>query len=81
MASGYEVLEMLCPNTEWVIVENDFDSIQWIKGERITKKEFEAGFAAVDAFKAQKETEKAIQKAALLARLGITAEEAELLLS
>ena len=81
MASGYEVLEMLCPNTEWVIVENDFDSIQWIKGDRITKEEFEAGFAAVDAFKAQKEIEKTAKKAALFDRLGITAEEANLLLS
>jgi len=80
MASGYEVLEMLCPNTEWVIVENDFDSIQWIKGDRITKEEFEAGFAAVDAFKAQQEAEKANAKAELLERLGITADEAALLL-
>jgi hypothetical protein len=81
MATGAEVLLMLCPNTEWVIRENDFDSIQWIKGEPITKAEFEAGFAQYDAWKAEQDSARATQKAALLDRLGITEEEAKLLLA
>ncbi len=81
MAKGSEVLEMLCPNTEWVITEDDFDSIQWIKGEQITKAEFEAGFAKYDAWKAEQDAKAADDKAALLAKLGITADEAKLLLS
>ena len=32
MATGTEVISMLCPSTEWVITGNDFDAIQWIKG-------------------------------------------------
>ena len=80
MATGGEVLGMLCPNTEWVITGDDFDSIQWIKGEQITKAEFEAGFAQYDAWKAQQEADKAAAKQALLDKLGITAEEAALLL-
>jgi hypothetical protein len=81
MAKGGDVLSMLCPNTEWVITENDFDSIQWIKGEQITKAEFEAGFAQYDAWKAEQDSKAAADKAALLTKLGITADEAKLLLS
>lgn len=81
MAKGGEVLTMLCPNTEWIIAGNDFDSIQWIKGEPITKAEFEAGFAKYDAWKAAQDAQAAADKAALLAKLGITADEAKLLLS
>ena len=81
MARSGEVLSMLCPNNEYVIYGDDFDSIQWIKGEPITKEEFEAGFAQYDAWKAEQDADKARTKAALLARLGITAEEATLLLS
>jgi hypothetical protein len=80
MATGGDVLSMLCPNSEWVIRGGDFDSIEWIKGEKITKAEYEAGFAQYDAWKAEQEATKAADKAALLERLGITAEEATLLL-
>jgi hypothetical protein len=80
MATGGDVLSMLCPDSEWVIRGGDFDSIEWIKGEPITKEQFEAGFAQYDAWKAQQDADKASQRAALLARLGITAEEAALLL-
>ena len=81
MATGGDVLSMLCPNSEWVIRGGDFDSIEWIKGEKITKAEFEAGFAQYDAWKAEQETKAEADKAALLAKLGITADEAKLLLS
>jgi hypothetical protein len=81
MATGTEVLSMLCPNTEWVITGNDFDAIQWIKGEQITKAQFEEGFAQYDAWKAEQDSKTAAAKAALLAKLGITADEARLLLS
>jgi hypothetical protein len=80
MATGAEVLGMLCPNTEWVITEDDFDSIQWIAGEPITKEEFETGFAQYDTWKAEQDVTKATAKATLLARLGITEEEAQLLI-
>jgi len=81
MAKGGEVLMMLCPNTEWAIMADDYDSIQWIKGEPITKAEFEAGFAQYDSWKAEQDSKAAADKAALLAKLGITADEAKLLLS
>ena len=78
MATGGEVLGMLCPNTEWVITENDFDSIQWIKGEKITKAEFEAGFAQYDAWKAEQDAKAVADKTAAQAKLvalGLTAED------
>ena len=81
MAKGGDVLRMLCTNTEYVIYGDDFDSIQWIKGEPITKAQFEAGFAQYDAWKAEQDAQAIADKAALLSKLGITADEAKLLLS
>ena len=78
MATGAEVLGMLCPNTEWVISNDDFDSIQWIKGKQITKAQFDAGFAQYDAWKAEQDSKAATDKAAAqakLAALGLTADD------
>jgi hypothetical protein len=81
MATGTDVLQMLCPLGGWIIVENDFDSIIWVdERPRCTEAEFKAGFAKVDAWKAEQDAAKAHERAALLERLGITEEEAQLLL-
>ncbi len=81
MAKGGEVLSMLIPTGGWVITADDFDSIRYDEGVTpITKKEFEAGFAKYDAWKEAQDAAKANEKAAILERLGITAEEATLLL-
>lgn len=81
MAKGYEVLTMLRPDGGWVIVEDNFDSIRWDKGiAPLTKEEYEAGFAQYDAWKSEQDSAKAAQKAALLNKLGITEDEARLLL-
>jgi hypothetical protein len=81
MANGADVLSMLAADKNWVIYGDDFDSIQWIEGEPITKAEYEAGFAQYDAWKAEQEAAKTAEKAALLVKLGISADEAKLLLS
>jgi len=82
MATSADVLNMLIPNGGWVIYGNDFDSIIYDDGVTpITKEQFEAGFAQYDAFKAEQDVAKAAAKQALLDKLGITAEEAKLLLS
>lgn len=78
MATGGDVLGMLCPNSEWIIRGSDFDSIEWIKGGKITKAQFEAGFAQFDAWKAQQEADEAAAKNAAqskLAALGLTTED------
>jgi len=82
MAKGSDVLNMLLPNGGWVISGDSFDSIVYDDGIKpITKKEFEAGFAQFDSWKAERDATKAATKAALLERLGITEDEAKLLLA
>ena len=81
MAKHYEVLAMLIPNGGYVQVGTEYEGIQFLECEPITKAQYEAGFAQYDAWKAEQEATKAADKAALLNRLGITAEEAKLLLS
>ena len=81
MAKGSEVLSMLCPTGGWIISGDDFDGITWVdERPRCTKTQFEAGFAQYDTWKAEQDAAKAAQKQALLNRLGITEEEAKLLL-
>ena len=82
MAKGSEVLSMLCPAGGWIIVGDDFDGITWVDDRpRCTKKEFEDGFKTVNAFMAQQESERNAQKQSILDKLGITAEEAAIVLS
>jgi hypothetical protein len=80
MATGGEVLNMLIPTGGWAITGDNFNGIQFIEATPITKAQFEAGFAQYDAWKAQQDADKAAAKEALLAKLGITADEAQLLL-
>jgi hypothetical protein len=82
MAQAYEVLEMLCPEGGWIIVGEDFDNITWVDDRpRCTKAQFEAGFAQYDSWKAEQAQAKATRKAALLDRLGISEDEAKMLLA
>ena len=81
MLKVVEVLTMLCPAGGWIIVGDTFEGITWTdERPRCTKAEFEAGFAQYDAWKAEQDSKAAADKAALLAKLGITADEAKLLL-
>jgi hypothetical protein len=78
---GGDVLAMLIPTGGWAITGNDYEGIEFLECEPITKAQFEAGFAQYDAWKAEQVAKAANDKAALLAKLGITADEAKLLLS
>jgi len=82
MAKMYEVLQMLCPNVEWYVQGEEFDDIDWLGAKApITKAQYQAGFAQIDALKAEQDSVKAAAKSALLTQLGITEEQAKLLLS
>jgi hypothetical protein len=81
MITGAEVLGMLRPNGGWVIRGDDFSGIDFISCSPLTQEQFEAGFAQYNAWKAEQDSAKAAQKAALLDRLGITEDEAKLLLA
>ena len=81
MATGGQVLSMLIPEGGWIIYGDDYEAIEFLECEPITQAQFEAGFAQYDAWKAEQDATKAQAKAELLERLGITADEARLLLS
>lgn len=79
MVTGAEVLQFLIPNDEWTIVGDSYEGITFF-GKTVTKSEFEAGFAQVETWKAEQAAAKAHERSALLTKLGITEEEARLLL-
>jgi hypothetical protein len=79
MAQAYEVLQLLIPNGGWVVTGQDYAGIEFLECEPITEAEFNAGFVMVDSAKADKDSKAKAEKAALLAKLGITADEAKLL--
>ena len=79
MANGGEVLHLLIPTGGWTITASDFDSIIYDEGVTpITLEQFEAGFAQVDASKAEEEAKAKADKStaqAKLAALGLTADD------
>lgn len=78
MAQAYEVLQLLIPNGGWVITGETYEGIEFLECEPITKAKFEAGFAKVDAWKAEQDTKAAADKKAAqakLAALGLTADD------
>jgi hypothetical protein len=82
MARGSDVLEMLIPTGGWVTRGDEFEDVEFIDCEPITKAEFEAGFAQYDAWKAEQDAAKATAKAtaeAKLAALGLTVEDLQAL--
>jgi|LakMenEpi03Aug12_release.lakeMendotaPanAssembly.Ray.scaffolds.fasta_scaffold238547_1 hypothetical protein len=75
------VLAFLRPEGNYIQIGDTYEGIEFLEGCRpLTKEDYEAGFAQYSALKSQQEADKAAARAALFARLGITAEEAALLL-
>ena len=85
MATGTDVLNKLIPTGGWVISGDDFDSIRYDEGVNpITKKQFEDGFAAYDAWKAEQEAKAVTAKESAIAKLnalGLTQEDIVALLA
>jgi len=81
MATGADVMKLLRPNQGWSIVGEEFSSIKYDDGViPLTEEEFNAGFAQADAWITEQAQAKAEARTALLAKLGITETEAQLLL-
>ena len=80
MASGGDVLNMLLPNGKFVVYGDDYESIVWFDDNKITKKEFEAGFAKYDAWKAKQDAAKETARQVILDRIGLTADELQTIL-
>jgi hypothetical protein len=79
MITGSDVLTMLLPNGGWYISGDEYEGIQFIQCEPITKAEYEAGFAQYDTWKTEQDAAQATAKAVLLERLGLTQEEFNIL--
>ena len=83
MAKAGEVLELLCAGVEYVLLGQEFDDIDWLGAKApITKAQYEAGFAQIDALKVEQDAAKAEAKAAAqakLAVLGLTVEDLQAL--
>ena len=74
ITTGADVLEMLLPNGGWVIAGDEYEGIQFLECEPITKAQFKTGFAQYDAWKANKEIAKQSAQTKLAA-LGLTADD------
>ena len=79
MATGSNVMEMLCSGVPYTIYGDDYDSIIWYGNPpAITKAQFTAGFAQYDAWKAEQDSKVQSDKAAAQAKLealGLTADD------
>jgi hypothetical protein len=78
MAQPHEVLAFLRPEGGYVHYGFDYEGIEFKECKPLSKKEYEAGFAKYDAWKAEQDSAKATAKAtaeAKLAALGLTAED------
>jgi hypothetical protein len=78
MAKNYEVLAMLIPNGGYTQVGEDYEGIEFLECESITKKQYTDGFAKYDAWKTKQDADKATAKTAAqekLAALGLTVED------
>jgi hypothetical protein len=78
MIKGFEVLQYLIPSGGWYISGDEYAGIQFLECEPITQTEFEAGFAQVEKWKTEKETDAVAAKTAAeakLAALGLTVDD------
>lgn len=76
-------IQRLRPTAEFSYSNNDYSTIQWdvLEGQAPTQAELDAAIEEIKAEELAAEAKAATDKAALLAKLGITAEEAVLLLA
>lgn len=75
-------IQSLRPGSEFSFTDNDYSTIKWdiLEGDAPTKAEIDKEIAKIKSDETKEIEAKATAKAALLERLGITAEEAALLL-
>jgi hypothetical protein len=73
----------LRPGSEFTFLNDDYSTIVWhvLEGSAPTKKQVDDEIARLRVAEATEAENKAAAKSALLARLGMTADEAKLLLS
>jgi hypothetical protein len=77
-----KAIQKLKPTAEFSFTDDDYSTIKWdvLDGDAPTQAEINAAIEQVKADEITEAAAKAAEKAALLERLGITQEEANLLL-
>jgi hypothetical protein len=77
-----KAIKLLRPTAEFSFTENDYSTIKWdvLEGDAPTLAELKDAVKQIKLQEASEEKAKAEAKGALLERLGITADEAALLL-
>ena len=82
MSDLTKAIRLLKPNSEFSYQNNDYSTIKWdvLNGEAPSQKEIDAALKKVEADELALEAKTAADKAALLEKLGINADEAKLLL-
>ena len=78
-----KAIRKLNPNAEFSFNDDDYSTIVWdqLEGDAPTQKEIDAAIKQIKADELTEAATKAAAKSALLDRLGITEDEAKLLLS
>lgn len=76
-------IKSLRPDSEFTYSDNDYSTIEWhvLEGTAPTQAEVDAEIAKIKASELTAAADKAAAKSALLARLGLTEDEAKLLLA
>jgi hypothetical protein len=77
-----KAIKLLKPTAEFSFTDNDYSTIKWdvLEGNAPTQSEIDAAIEQVKADEIAEVATKAAQRQALLTRLGITEDEARLLL-
>ena len=77
-----KAIKLLKPTAEFSFIDNDYSTIKWdvLDGEAPTQVEIDEAIEQVKADEITQAATKATQRQALLSRLGITEEEAKILL-
>jgi hypothetical protein len=78
-----KAIKYLKPNAEFSITNSDYTTIKWdvLESDAPTQVEIDAAIEQIKADEIAAKTKAEADKAALLAKLGITADEAKMLLS
>lgn len=78
-----KAIKFLKPTAEFSFTENDYSTIKWdiLEGDEPTFAELEKAFIAAEAKEAKEKSALEVKRQGILTRLGITAEEASLLLA
>lgn len=83
MSDLVKAIRLIKPTSEFSYQDDDYSTIQWdvLDGEAPTQSEIDAALKKVKADEIAAEAKRVKDREALLARLGITSEEAKLLFS